>query len=141
MTIKLAIAGYGYWGKKIAHAIKTIPDFSLSAIFDTNIDALRIAQQDFPMVLKFDSWDLFLQRANVDALWIAVPVASHSFLAIDALRAGIHVLVEKPLAQNSYQAEEILDAIHILGNCFFPAIYSYTTLLSNNYTKLSKNQT
>lgn len=111
MTINLAIAGYGYWGKKIAHAIKAIPEFSLTAIFDTNQTALLMAEKDFPVVPQFRSMDLFIDNANMDALWIAVPVTSHASMAIIALEAGLHVLLEKPFAQNSNQAEEILNKV------------------------------
>jgi predicted dehydrogenase len=120
MTIGLAIAGYGYWGQKIANTVRLLPDFTLSAIVDTDQRALASVYQDFPTVQRYSSWDVFFRNAHVDALWIAVPVRSHASLAIKALKAGLDVLVEKPLAPSSHQAEQIRDAVTSTGKILLP---------------------
>ncbi len=126
MTIRLAIAGYGYWGQKIAHTVKMLPDFVLSAIIDTDCRVLAIAQQDFPAVPRFNSWDAFFQGAAAEALWVAVPVENHATIAIRALQMGLDVLVEKPLAQSSHQVQQIIDTVTSTGKILLPGhIYLY----------------
>ena len=56
-----------------------------------------------------------IRDPQIDAIVIATPVSSHYHLAMDALAAGKHVLVEKPMALNSAQAERLVDEADRVG--------------------------
>lgn len=103
--IQVAVLGYGYWGPNLARNIAASSDCHLAAIADPRIDRLAEAQRRYPGIeVCQQSWDL-LGRANIDAVAIATPTGSHFELALAALRQGKHVLLEKPLAASSEQAE------------------------------------
>ena len=104
-VIQVAVLGYGYWGPNLARNIAANRDCHLVAIADPRIDRADEAQRMFPGIeICRQSTDL-LGRTNIDAFVIATPPGSHFELALAALRQGKHVLVEKPLAGSSEQAE------------------------------------
>ncbi|MBZ5608252.1 MAG: Gfo/Idh/MocA family oxidoreductase [Acidobacteriia bacterium] len=103
--IQVAILGYGYWGPNLARNIAVNPECHLVAIADPRIDRLADAQRRYPGIETCESPGDLLKRKDIDAFAIATPPRSHFELALAALRHGKHVLVEKPLAGSSEQAE------------------------------------
>ena len=96
--LKAAVIGAGYWGPNLARNFKASPDWELSGIVDMDVSrALKIAGPlgDVPV---FGSLDELLATTDVDAVAIATPARTHHLVALQALDAGKHVLVEKPLA-------------------------------------------
>ncbi len=59
---------------------------------------------------SYDDYGQLLSSGEIDAVYIATPNAHHTYLAVDALAAGIHVLLEKPMAASVEDAEKILEA-------------------------------
>src|SRR5262249_49420524 len=70
---------------------------------------LSQVERRYPAVATTTSPLELIRDTQVDAVVIATPVEHHHSLALEALRAGKHVLVEKPLASNSAQASELID--------------------------------
>jgi predicted dehydrogenase len=64
----------------------------------------------FPSVYPIEDFDALLERDIVDAIVIATPTFTHHSLAMKALNKGIHVFVEKPLAETSVQCKEMIQA-------------------------------
>jgi len=107
--IRVAVIGYGYWGPNLVRNFADIPDAQVVAVCDLRPERLVPAQGRYPTIrVTTDPYEL-LQDTSIDAIAIATPVSTHYDLALSALRAGKHVLVEKPLAATSEQAIRLID--------------------------------
>jgi hypothetical protein len=104
---EIAVVGYGNWGSKHVRVFAGLPDVRVTVV-DRDPMRLAAAQSTFPMV-KLDS-DLHRAVENADAVVIATPPASHASIAQAVIRAGRHVLVEKPLATSVADCEELIAA-------------------------------
>jgi predicted dehydrogenase len=113
--IRIAVVGAGYWGPNLIRNCSSCQDIQLVAVCDN--DAVRLAQvlAGYPGVEAVDSFEKILEQDDVDAVVIATPVGTHATLAIAALRAGKHVLVEKPLASSVSEAEGMVAAAREAG--------------------------
>lgn len=106
--IRVALCGLGYWGKNLFRILTHHDDFRLKVIVDKKLDVIAKARPA-PTGLRFHT-DLQEILDDVDAVVIATPVASHFELAMTAIQAGKHVLVEKPLCRHAHQAEQLARA-------------------------------
>lgn len=106
--IKVGVIGYGYWGPKLARNIHQIPGANLAMISDLREERFAEAQEYYPGVATVKNYNDLLKE-DLEAVIISTPVHSHYPLAKDALQAGKHVLVEKPITSNSSQAQELVD--------------------------------
>jgi predicted dehydrogenase len=105
--IKVGVIGCGYWGPKLARNFHEIPDAELSWVSDLRQDRLDHMKELYPKAHTTPDHREVLQ-SKVDAVAIATPVSTHHCLVLEALRAGKHVLVEKPIAASVQEAEEIV---------------------------------
>jgi len=103
---QVAVVGYGYWGSKHVRVLSTIPDVQVTVV-DQDHGRLAEASAHHPAVRLAQSLDDVLD--HVDAVLVATPPASHARLAMAALAAGRHVLVEKPLTTSVAAAELLVD--------------------------------
>ena len=102
--IRIAVAGYGYWGPKLARNIAEARECELAAICDPSMARLLLARHAHAGTHLTTDWQSLLSDPRIDAVAIATPAATHFHIAMAALRAGKHVLVEKPLTRTSEQA-------------------------------------
>ena len=108
-TLACAVVGLGYWGPNLARNVNALPSTSLAAICDSQQQRLdRLASQYQQARVTGDYADIIGDR-SIDAVIIATPVSTHFELALAALRAGKHVLVEKPLAASAAEATRLVD--------------------------------
>lgn len=91
---------------------------SLAGIYD--IDPARQQWAAERGYYNYDSFEAMLEDENVDAVLIATPNHLHKDLAIRAMRAGKHVLCEKPVTCSSAELEEILKVCEETGKVFYP---------------------
>ena len=103
--MKIAIVGYGYWGPNLARNIASLDGVSLGTVCDTSAPLLAKVQKDHPLASVTGSFDDVLADSTIDAVCIATPARTHGELSLRALRAGKHVLVEKPMATSSAECE------------------------------------
>lgn len=89
--------GCGYWGPNLLRNFHDLPTSQVTAICDIRPDRLEPLGKKFPSVQLTTRYQELLENASVDAVVIATPVSTHYEIASRALRAGKHVLVEKPL--------------------------------------------
>jgi predicted dehydrogenase len=109
--IRVGIIGFGYWGPNLARNFHDMPAAELVAIADMKEDRLQRAFALYPAAcLVKDYHELF--SANLDAVVISTPPATHYAIAKECLEAGLHVLVEKPMTLDSRHAEELIDLAH-----------------------------
>jgi predicted dehydrogenase len=136
--IKVGVIGCGYWGPKLARNFYESSEMELAYVSDFRDDRLTHMQQLYPAVRVTRDYHAVLS-SDVDAVAIATPVWTHYRLAMDALQAGKHVLVEKPLAASAVEATEIAETADRLGLAAMvghtfqhnPAVNAVRDLISN----------
>ena len=107
--MNFGVIGYGYWGPNIVRNLTTIEDSKVLTIADLDPSAQERARKAYPGIkITSDAMDVILST-DIDAVAIVSPVWTHFELAKAALENGKHVFVEKPLASNSAQGEELID--------------------------------
>jgi protoporphyrinogen oxidase/predicted dehydrogenase len=106
-AIRVAVVGLGYWGPNLARNLADLPQFELAALCDLRPSVLDAAASRYPGVQTTVSFDDVLADDGIDAVLVATPVSTHFSLARQALEAGKHVFVEKPLAVRSDEVREL----------------------------------
>ena len=129
--VRIGILGLGTMGAQHARTILegAIPRASLAAISDVHPEAA----QRFPAVPFFATSAEMFRSGSVDAVLIATPHLAHVSEGIAALAAGLHVLVEKPLAVHLREGKRLL-AAHRNKKLIFAAMFNQRTI--PNYAKL-----
>ncbi len=107
--IRVAVVGAGYWGPNLIRNFAACDDTQLVAVCDRDEARLTNVLSRFPGVEPVRELDELLGRDDVDAVAIATPVHTHAPMGIAALRAGKHVLLEKPLAASVNEAEQLVE--------------------------------
>lgn len=107
--ITLGIIGYGYWGPNLVRNFSEALGTRVVAVADLDEQRLRLVKARYPAVQATTDYQALLSDPEIDAVAIATPVSSHFDLAMEALRAGKHVFIEKPLAATAEQAERLVD--------------------------------
>jgi len=102
----IAVIGAGYWGKNLARNFYELG--ALNVICDSNDLLEESYKQKYPNVHFEKSYIDVLVNRSIDAVAIATPAATHYTLAMEALRAGKHVFVEKPLSLRVNEGEDLV---------------------------------
>ena len=105
--INVAVIGYGYWGPNLLRNFSECERARVLAVCDAREHRLEAAARRYPAVATSTDPSVVMDNSEVHAVAIATPVESHYDLAMAALRAGKHVLVEKPMTQSAVQAREL----------------------------------
>ena len=107
--IRAGVIGSGYWGPNLVRNFMGAPGSAVTRVCDLRKERLSSLGKLYPALKTCtDSSDL-INDPQIDAVVIATPVSTHFELAMAALKAGKHVLVEKPLAARSDQARKLVD--------------------------------
>ncbi len=107
--IHLGLIGYGYWGPNLLRNFAEISGVNVVAVSDLRPERLALARNRYPAVEITTDWSRLVADPRLDAIAIATPVSTHFELAMQAILAGKHVLVEKPLTATSEQALRLID--------------------------------
>ncbi|OQA88951.1 MAG: Inositol 2-dehydrogenase [Lentisphaerae bacterium ADurb.Bin242] len=106
--VRIGILGVGVMGSSHADNASTLGNCTLAALCDLKKSALERWKDSGAEF--YTNPDVFFKKANVDAVIIATPHYSHVPLALEAVKRGIHVLVEKPVAVEKQDAERLVKA-------------------------------
>ena len=107
--INIGVIGYGYWGPNIVRNFSEAPGSKVVTVSDLVPERLARAKARHPNIQTTENHlELFADK-TIDAIVIATPVSTHFNLAMQALHAGKHVLVEKPLTASAEQGERLLE--------------------------------
>ncbi len=136
---RIGLIGFGYWGPNLARNLHAIPNCDLSAISDASPTRLQKAKDLYRATTFFESGEALID-SNIEAVAIATPAHSHYPLAVAALQADKHVLVEKPLAMTVDEAEELVELaaararVLMVGHVFeyVPAVRHIKALLDKH---------
>lgn len=107
--IHIGVIGYGYWGPNLVRNFAETKNARVTMVSDRKAERLEHVERRYPGVRTTTDPNALITDSDVDAVVIATPVEYHFDLAMAALRAGRHVLVEKPIASSSDQAARIVD--------------------------------
>ncbi|MBP7175159.1 MAG: Gfo/Idh/MocA family oxidoreductase [Thermoclostridium sp.] len=107
--VRIGIVGFGNMGSGHMKYLSSgeVAGASVEALCDINPEKLEIAKQKYPSVKLFGDMESLLNSNEVDAVLIATPHYDHPPLAIQALRRGIHTLIEKPAGVYTKQVQEM----------------------------------
>jgi len=139
MTLRIAVVGAGYWGPNLIRNFRGSPDWDLVAVCDLDEARARKAVGARSTVEIETSLERLLARDDIDAVAIATPAQTHKAIAIAALEAGKHVLVEKPLAPSHEDAEEMVRFARECGltlmcdhtYCYTPVVQRIADLIAD----------
>jgi predicted dehydrogenase len=107
--IGVGVIGLGYWGPILLRNLADAAGVKVVGICDRRPERLALMASRVPAARATSEARELIQDPAVDAVAIATPVSTHYELALAALGAGKHVLVEKPLAATSEQARRLID--------------------------------
>jgi predicted dehydrogenase len=138
--LNLAVVGYGYWGPNIVRNVMDSSELHLWGLCELNPERAAKFSNRYPGVRTVSSLEQVLADPAVDAVSIATPPATHYPLAKQALEAGKHVLVEKPLATSVADAEALVELadreglVLMPGHTFLysPAVNKVRELIDSN---------
>ncbi len=106
-ALHIAVVGYGYWGSKHVRVLTSLPDVAVTVV-ERDPTARAAAADQYPAAgIASELHDVL---DSVDAVLVATPPASHVEVSLAAIRAGKHVLVEKPMATSVQDAQTMVDA-------------------------------
>lgn len=104
--IRVGLIGAGQWGKNHLRVLHELG--LLAAVADTNEERLSDIKMKMPGVKVFVDYRELLTLEEIDAVCVATPAATHLHIGMDALLAGKHALIEKPLALQKADGETLV---------------------------------
>ncbi|MEM2129939.1 MAG: Gfo/Idh/MocA family oxidoreductase [Candidatus Bathyarchaeia archaeon] len=110
--IKCAVIGYGpafNMGKAHCDQIKATEGLKLVAVCDADPKRTEAARKDFPEIKTYEDLGKMLDDAEFDLVTVVTPHNTHAKLALQCLKAGKHVIVEKPMCITTYEATAMID--------------------------------
>ncbi len=116
--VKVAIIGCGGIANgKHMPALKNQNDVQMVAFCDIILERAEKAAKEYgtPDAKVYEDYKELLLDPEIDAVHVCTPNRSHSFITVDALEAGKHVMCEKPMAINSAEAKKMVDAAKRTG--------------------------
>jgi predicted dehydrogenase len=114
-AVTVGVVGLGYWGPNLARNFDRLPGAQLTWLCDASQEALDRWASSFPGARTTTDPAELLGDDALDAVIVATPVPTHAGLAQQALEAGKHCFVEKPLAQSTADAEQVVAAAESAG--------------------------
>jgi predicted dehydrogenase len=114
-VLRIAVIGAGHWGPNLIRSFHTHEASEVAWVIDRDPQRLELARARYAEVQVSADPAVAFADPTVDAVVIATPTVTHHALAMAALRAGKHVLVEKPIATRIEEAEEICTLADHLG--------------------------
>lgn len=107
--VRVGVVGYGYWGPNVLRNFAEAPGAQVLTVCDLRPDRLALVHGRYPAIQTVGTYEEVVGDPRIDAIAIATPVSTHFDLALGALRAGKHVLLEKPLTATADQAARLIE--------------------------------
>jgi predicted dehydrogenase len=107
--MRVGVIGFGYWGPNIVRNMSETDDVQVGWVADRRQDRLLLAKKRFPQVQVTTDANQVISDPGVDAVAIATPVSTHFELVTQALEAGKHVWVEKPMTPSSAEGARLVE--------------------------------
>ncbi len=113
--VRVGLLGYGAIGHEHSRAVRAVDGLALAAVCDTSQERLDHASGAASGVATTTSAEALLERDDVDVVVVSTPPSSHASWALRAIAAGKHVVLEKPFAIRTAEADEVLAAADRAG--------------------------
>jgi predicted dehydrogenase len=97
-AVSVGLVGAGYWGQKLLPKFLADPTCSVRSVCDIHCGHRENIHKNFPNLVTTDSYEEILDDSEIAAVVLATPPATHFQLAKEAVEAGKHIWIEKPLA-------------------------------------------
>lgn len=107
--IGVGVIGYGYWGPNLVRNFYETPGCRVVAVSDLNAERLGRARARYPTINPVPDYRDLIADPRVHMVAIATPVCTHYDLAMQVLRMGKHLLIEKPMTGDVEQAQRLVD--------------------------------
>jgi len=117
--VRIGVVGLGYWGPNLVRVLHELESAQVVAVCDIDTDATTKISRRYPAV-ELMSFEQLLASDDIDAVAIVTPVSTHFELAVEALEAGKHVFVEKPMAGSVEEAERLVAVAEERGLTLMP---------------------
>ena len=108
--LRMGFVGSGAIALTHAEYLKKSPEVELICASDVSEAALKKFGEKTGVTRFFDDWKTMFKEVELDAVSVCTPNGLHCAPTVDALNAGCHVLVEKPLAMNVAEGQKMVDA-------------------------------
>jgi len=105
--IQFAQIGVGYWGPNLLRNVVANPHCRMKTVVDLSLERQQYVHNLYPSIKVTDKIEDVFEDSTIDAVIISTPVSTHYQLTLNALKAGKHVLVEKPMATSVAEVEQI----------------------------------
>jgi predicted dehydrogenase len=105
--LNISQIGVGYWGPNLLRNLVANKSCHVSSVVDLSKARCDYVRELYPSITVTNNANKVFQDQHISAVIIATPVATHFELAMKALEAGKHILVEKPLARTVAEVEQI----------------------------------
>lgn len=109
-AVRVGLLGYGAIGHEHSRAVRAVAGLELTAVCDTSQDRLDHARAAAPGIATTSSAQDLIERDDVDLVVVSTPPSAHALWALAVISAGKHVVVEKPFAIRTAEADEVLAA-------------------------------
>ncbi|MGD9956886.1 MAG: Gfo/Idh/MocA family protein [Candidatus Nanopelagicales bacterium] len=106
--VRVGLLGYGAIGHEHSRAVRAVDGLALAAVCDTSPARRDAAQAAAPGIAALDDADALIGHEDVDLVVVSTPPSTHADWALRAIRAGKHVVVEKPFAIRTDEADAVL---------------------------------
>lgn len=113
--IRLGIIGLGYWGPNLVRVFSELPGSSVVRVSDLDESRLNAISHKFPTVEKTRDYRDIINDSSIDAVVVTTNLTAHFKIVLDALNAGKHVLVEKPLTDTVERSKKLVNAARKSG--------------------------
>ena len=138
--LRIAVDGAGYWGPNLARNFRASPDWELISICDLDRARAEKLSDSLGGVPVTTHLDELLADPDLDAVAVATPAHTHHTVVLAALRAGKHVVVEKPLADSRERGLEMVREADERGlvlmtdhtYCYTPAVMKIRELIEQD---------
>jgi len=117
--ISFGLIGYGKIGERHAEHIMAHPEARLEGVYDIKAYRLNLFRNKYKNLQDYDSLKAIIHDPSIDIVSICTPNATHADIAIEAMKAGKHVLVEKPMAISKVDCEGMIHISLQTGKSLF----------------------
>lgn len=133
--ISIAQIGCGYWGPNLLRNFNSIPNCTVKYVFDPDEGRRSFVTNNYPNINAIDNLDIIVDDYDIDAVVISTPAKTHFELASKFLSNHKDVLIEKPIATNVKEVDELIE----LANQNNRIIMAGHTFIYNDAVRYVKN--
>lgn len=120
-AFRFGILGTGNIARQFAEGVRGSARCAVAAVGSRRIDTAQRFARDYGVANVYGSYDALLNDSDIDAVYVSLPNSMHHEWTIKALRAGKHVLCEKPIACGEAEAREMFDTARQQGRLLVEA--------------------